>query len=202
MAEADLYPTIFINGTLGYEADLGKLFESQSFMGNITPNFRWDILNYGRIINNVHVQQAHTQELIANYQNQVLTAAQQVQTALRRLPATREQAEDLARSVSAGCGSHRGWRRAVPGRNDTLQYGLQSGNRTGSATAGLAVAQGNIALNLIAVYRAMGGGWEIRYDKENNSEAAKTEVGTPHPGVCCSARWLRIILAEQVSHGP
>src|SRR5436309_16040796 len=66
VAEADLYPTIFINGTIGVEAaDLSKLFESRSFFGNITPNFRWNILNYGRILNNVHLQQARTQELIA-----------------------------------------------------------------------------------------------------------------------------------------
>jgi outer membrane protein TolC len=84
VAEADLYPTIFINGTIGYEAaDLSKLFESRSFMGTITPNFKWNILNYGRIANNVHLQQAKTQELIDTYQNDVLTSAQQVQTALR-----------------------------------------------------------------------------------------------------------------------
>ena len=70
VAEADLYPTIFVNGTLGWEAsDLSKLFESRSFFGTITPTFRWNILNYGRIANNVHLQKARTQELIA-----VLTA--------------------------------------------------------------------------------------------------------------------------------
>ena len=72
VAEADLYPTIFINGTLGWEApDISKLFESNSFFGTITPNFRWNILNYGRIVNNVHLQQAKTQELIATYQSKV-----------------------------------------------------------------------------------------------------------------------------------
>src|SRR5437667_1673618 len=102
VAEADLYPAIFVNGIIGYEApDLTKLFESSSFFGTITPNFRWNILNYGRIKNNVHLQQAKTQELIATYQNQVLTAAQQVQTSLRGFLRSREQAEALARSVTA-----------------------------------------------------------------------------------------------------
>src|SRR5207249_1810367 len=102
VAEADLYPTIYVNGTIGYEAfDLSKLFDSRSFFGTITPNFRWNILNYGRIVNNVRLQQAKTQELIAAYQNQVLSAAQQVQTALRGFLRSREQAENLARSVNA-----------------------------------------------------------------------------------------------------
>src|SRR5207244_8977868 len=102
VAEAELYPTIFINGMLGYEAsDLSKLFESRSFFGNITPNFKWNILNYGRIANNVHLQQAKTQELIDSYQNLVLTAAQQVQSALRGFLRSREQAEIVARSAAA-----------------------------------------------------------------------------------------------------
>ena len=84
VAEADLYPAIYLNGTIGLEAsDLSHLFESKSFFGDVTPNFRWNILNYGRIVNNVQLQQARTQELLVSYQNQVLTAAQEAQTSLR-----------------------------------------------------------------------------------------------------------------------
>jgi NodT family efflux transporter outer membrane factor (OMF) lipoprotein len=176
VAEADLYPTIFINGTIGYEAfDLSKLFESRSFFGTITPNFRWNILNYGRIANNVHLQEARTQELIAAYQNQVLTAAQQVQTALRGFLRSREQAENLARSVQAATAA--------------TQLGVQQ-YRTGTVPFNtvfnlettqvqqqdnLAVAQGNIALNLINVYRALGGGWELRLPENGGAMQVMNE---------------------------
>ena len=143
-------------------------------------------MNYGRIVNNVHLQQARTQELIATYQNQVLTAAQQVQTALRGFLRSREQAEDLARSVKAAVAATEvGVKQYKAG---TVPFNTVFNLETTQVQQqdNLAVAQGNIALNLINVYRALGGGWEIRYDKENNSEAAKTEVGTPHPGACCS----------------
>jgi NodT family efflux transporter outer membrane factor (OMF) lipoprotein len=169
VAEADLYPTIFINGTIGYEAQtLSKLFESQSFMGTITPNFRWNILNYGRIASNVRLQQAKTQELIFTYQNQVLTAAQQVQTALRGFLRSRDQADDLARSVNAAvAASQLGVQQYKAGvvpfntvfNLETTQVQQQDN---------LAVAQGNIALNLINVYRALGGGWEIRLNDVQN----------------------------------
>jgi NodT family efflux transporter outer membrane factor (OMF) lipoprotein len=166
VAEADLYPTLFINGTLGYEAqDLSKLFESRSFMGTITPNFKWNILNYGRIANNVHLQQARTQELIADYQNQVLTAAQQVQTALRGFLRSREQAEDLARSVKAAVAATEiGVQQYKAG---TVPFNTVFNLETTQVQQQdlLAVAQGNIALNLINVYRALGGGWEIRTQK-------------------------------------
>ena len=44
----------------------------------------------------------------------------------------------------------------------------------------LAVAQGNIALNLINVYRALGGGWELRLQGDGLSGASITNT-TTHP---------------------
>jgi NodT family efflux transporter outer membrane factor (OMF) lipoprotein len=163
VAEAELYPTFFINGTLGVEAaDLNKLFESKSFIGTIAPNFKWNILNYGRIVNNVHLQEARTQELIAAYQNRVLTAGREVQTALRGFLRFQEQSASLARSVkAAAAASQLGVQQYKTG---TVPFNTVFNLATTQVQQqdNLAVAQGNIALELIAVYRALGGGWEIR----------------------------------------
>jgi NodT family efflux transporter outer membrane factor (OMF) lipoprotein len=174
VAEADLYPTFFINGTLGLEAQsLSQLFESKSFMGNITPNFKWNILNYGRIVNNVRQQDAHTQELIAAYQNKVLTAAREVEDALRGFLKSRKQAEDLARSVEAAkAATQLGVQQYKAGtvafntvfQLETAQVAIQDQ---------LATAQGNISLNLVNVYRALGGGWKLRYERENGRDVAR-----------------------------
>jgi NodT family efflux transporter outer membrane factor (OMF) lipoprotein len=173
VAEADLYPTIFINGTLGYEAsDLAKLFESRSFMGTITPNFKWNVLNYGRIVNNVRLQEARTQELIATYQNQVLTAAQQVQTALRGFLRSQEQAEILARSVKAAVAATKIEEKLFTDLKADVNRLYTLENTQLQEQDNLAVAQGNVALNLINVYRSLGGGWELRYEKENCGKAA------------------------------
>jgi NodT family efflux transporter outer membrane factor (OMF) lipoprotein len=175
VAEADFYPTIFINGTIGYEApDLAKLFESRSFFGTITPNFRWNILNYGRIVNNVHLQQARTQELIDTYQNDVLTAAQQVQTALRGFLRSREQAENLARSVKAAVEATKVQEQTFRDLKADVNRLYTLENTQLQEQDNLAVAQGNIALNLINVYRSLGGGWELRYQREGCGEAART----------------------------
>jgi NodT family efflux transporter outer membrane factor (OMF) lipoprotein len=182
VAEADLYPTIFINGTIGWDAEsLSKLFESRSFMGTITPNFRWNILNYGRIVNNVGLQQARTQELIATYQNDVLTAAQQVQTALRGFLRSQEQAEDLARSVKAAVAAAEVQEKnfselkALGGEAVNRLFTLE--NSRLQQQDNLAVAQGNVALNLITVYRALGGGWELRLGE--NCGGPKSEQPGP-----------------------
>jgi NodT family efflux transporter outer membrane factor (OMF) lipoprotein len=166
VAEADLYPTLFVNGTIGLEAqDLTKLFESRSFMGTITPNFRWNILNYGRILNNVHLQQARTEELIAIYQNRVLTAEQEVQTALRGFLRSQEQAAALERSVKAAAAASR--LGVEQYRAGTVPFNTVFNLETTQVQQqdNLAVAQGDIALNLINVYRALGGGWELRCAK-------------------------------------
>jgi NodT family efflux transporter outer membrane factor (OMF) lipoprotein len=180
VAEADLYPTIFINGTLGWEAaNLSKLFESQSFFGDITPSFKWNILNYGRIVNNVHLQQARTQELIATYQNQVLTAAQQVQTALRGFLRSREQAEDLARSVTAAVAATQvGVQQYQAG---TVPFNTVFNLETTQVQQqdNLAIAQGNIALNLITVYRALGGGWELRTEEDHSGPGPMASLPGP-----------------------
>jgi NodT family efflux transporter outer membrane factor (OMF) lipoprotein len=161
VAEADLYPTFSIDGTLGWEAaDFYKLFESKSFFGNVSPGFQWNILNYGRIENNVHLQQAKTQELIAAYQNLVLTAAQEVQTSLRAFIRTRQQVDALTRSAAAAVAATQvGVSQYKGGTADfTTVFQLQASQE--SVQDELAVAQGNVALSLINVYRALGGGWE------------------------------------------
>jgi NodT family efflux transporter outer membrane factor (OMF) lipoprotein len=171
VAEADLYPTISINGTLGWEAqNLSQMFESRSFLGSVTPNFKWNILNYGRIVNNVRLQEAKTQELVAAYQNQVLTAAQQVQTSLRGFFRSREQAEALARSVTAAVEATQvGLKQYKAG---TVPFNTVFNLETAQAQQqdNLAVARGNIALNLINAYRALGGGWELRLQTEERSQ--------------------------------
>jgi NodT family efflux transporter outer membrane factor (OMF) lipoprotein len=177
VAEADLYPTIFINGTIGYESqDLSKLFESQSFVGTITPNFKWNILNYGRIVNNVRQQQALTQELVATYQNRVLTAGREVQTALRAFLRSQEQAEDLARSVSAATAALKIGRDQF--RAGTIPFNTVFNLETTQVQQQdqVAIARGNIALSLINVYRALGGGWELRYEKEGCRDGAVAKV--------------------------
>jgi NodT family efflux transporter outer membrane factor (OMF) lipoprotein len=180
VAEADLYPAIVINGTLGWEsAAIAKLFEPQSFFGNITPTFNWNLLNYGRILNNVRLQDARTQELVAAYQNKVLTASREVENALVGFLRSQEQARDLARSVEAAAAATKlGVEQYKTG---TIDFNRVFNLETTLVTQQdqLAVAQGNIALNLINAYRALGGGWELRYQKDGCGPAPKAPEPAP-----------------------
>jgi len=176
VAEAALYPTIAVNGLIGWDAaDLTKLFETKSFIGAVFPSFTWNILNYGRIKNNVRLQVARTQELIATYQNTVLSAGREVQTPLRGFLRSREQADDLDRSVKAAT-------EATKLGVQQYRTGIIDFNRVFNLETTqvqqqdqLAIAAGNIALNLVSVYRALGGGWELRLQKEQVQPGASSE---------------------------
>src|SRR5262249_29578720 len=141
---------------------LGPILKSSGGLTFITPQFSWNILNYGRLVNNVHLQDARTQELIATYQNTVLTAAQEVQTALRGFLRSQEQADGLARRAAAAVAATAIEEKNFSDLKADVNRLFTLANSRLQAQDQLAVAQGNIALNLISVYRALGGGWELR----------------------------------------
>src|SRR5207245_9373424 len=100
VAEANFYPHISITGTIGYSAQhLKDLFRSASLAGAVGPSFQWNILNYGRILNNVRFQDARFQELVTVYQNAVLTAAQDVENGLVTFLRAQERTKFQAASV-------------------------------------------------------------------------------------------------------
>jgi NodT family efflux transporter outer membrane factor (OMF) lipoprotein len=83
VARAEMYPAFFLSGSVGLQAgSAGDLFQSGSWTGSITPGFSWPIFNYGRLRNNVRVQDAEFQAAILNYRNTVLAAAQEVESSL------------------------------------------------------------------------------------------------------------------------
>jgi outer membrane protein TolC len=163
VAEADWYPAFFINGTIGYAAqNLSQLFESRSLSGAIGPAFQWNILNYGRILNNVRYQDFKTQELVGVYQQKVLAATREVENGIVTYLRSRDQARDLAVSVQQA-------RRALELALADFRAGATDFTPVFVAQQFLtqqqndfALAQGNIALGLISTYRALGGGWELR----------------------------------------
>jgi NodT family efflux transporter outer membrane factor (OMF) lipoprotein len=163
VAEAEFYPHIAINGTWEYSAEFFKdLWTSKALAGSVGPTFTWNIFNYGRILNNVRLQDAKFQELVATYQNTVLSAAQDVEnglvTFLQAQQRTKYQAasvKDAEEAVQIALAQYRG------GLVDfTRVTQLETTLVTQQDT--LAQAQGEIVTGLIQVYKALGGGWQIR----------------------------------------
>lgn len=172
VAQADLYPSFSLLGSIGLNAadtgknDVGDLFKTSSLTYFVGPSFSWPILNYGRIKNNVRVQDARLQELLITYQNTVLGAAQEVEDGLVGFLRSQEQVKYLADSVTA---SERSVQLAnIQYRDGAVDYQrvLDTQRALVSVQDDWTQARGNIALNLVATYKALGGGWEQRIGKE------------------------------------
>jgi len=185
IAKADFYPRLGIIGVLGWDAQhFGDLFSPGSLFGVVGPSFRWDILNYGRILNNVKVQDARFQGLAFFYQNTVLRAGREAEDGIVGFLKAQEQTRSLNASVTAA-------ERTVQISFDQYRDGAVDFTPVvlfESTLAGqqdnLAVARGNIALNLIATYRALGGGWEMRLTREDANKCGPVlspAEGAPAP---------------------
>lgn len=160
-ATADLYPQFNLVGFLGPVADSpSKLFTSPSFTGFIAPTFSWKILNYGRVLGNVHKQEALYQARVAEYQQTVIKASREVEDALVAYTQWQDRAHHLEDCVKAS-------ERSVKLVNSQYKEGKTDFNRVFDAEAvlnrqqeQLVVARLETALNLIRIYKALGGGWE------------------------------------------
>jgi NodT family efflux transporter outer membrane factor (OMF) lipoprotein len=164
VAKSEYYPHISIIGTINYQAEhFAKLFTPAAFSGNVGPTFQWNILNYGRLLNNVRLQDARFQELVAAYQQTVLTANQETEDGLIAFLKAQERTRLQKESVDAG-------QKAVKAIQDLWTGGLLTDyTRVAQLETTqvvledtLAQAEGEIALGLIQVYKALGGGWQLR----------------------------------------
>jgi NodT family efflux transporter outer membrane factor (OMF) lipoprotein len=182
VAESQLYPAISISGTFGGSAststghNLGQIFKSSGVAYAGGPAFQWNILNYGQITNNVRLQDAKLQQLLVDYQNAVLAAEQQVDNGISAFIQSGSQVEYLRRSADAANGSL---------RVATVQYGsgmtdfttvLVAEQNIFQVESNLAVARANVSLGATAIYRALGGGWQIREDSEFVTAATRDQM--------------------------
>jgi NodT family efflux transporter outer membrane factor (OMF) lipoprotein len=174
VAKADLFPSFSLFGSIGYttagstsrpqskNAGLSELFKNNSLGYSVGPSITWNLFNYGRITNSIRVEDARFQQLAVDYENAVLQAVQEVEDAMIAYLRTQDKVAFLADAVAA-------YKSSVD--LSTLQYkeGLVDFQRVLDAQQNLAQQQdnlmattGDVGLNLISLYKALGGGWEMR----------------------------------------
>jgi NodT family efflux transporter outer membrane factor (OMF) lipoprotein len=180
VAKAQLFPAFSLTGTFGpYSTDVGKntlaeMFRWANRQGYVGPAVQWNILNYGRLRNLVRVEDARFQELLITYQNTVLSAQQDVEDNLTAFLRTQEQAKFLSESADAALNSLN--LAVIQYREGITDFTtvLTAQQALLGAQDSLATALGNISGSLVGVYRALGGGWEIR-EGQNFVDAATRE---------------------------
>ncbi len=159
VSTADLYPSISLLGSMGLSAT-SLSSSSRSLTWGIGPSLVWNVFDRGLLTNTVLLQDARFQQLYEQYQDAVLRAAREVDDAAVSFAKTREQIELLVDSVKAA-------QRSLD--IATLQYreGLTDFQRVLDSQRSLflqqdtlVTTQGGVMQSLVAIYKAMGGGWE------------------------------------------
>lgn len=180
IAQAEFYPHFYLNGTVTYSAEqFRNVFNPRALQATVGPTFQWNLLNYGRLVNNVRMQDARFQELCTLYQTAVLVAAQETENGLVAFLKSQQQTKELNDAVDAAG-------KAVNIAIVQYQGGLIDFNRVALLEQNLvqyqllqAQAKGAIATGLINTYKALGGGWDYRLDPA---------AGNPPPGAGPAAR--------------
>ena len=163
IAQAELYPHFGISGEMGVNSEKFRdLFSSGSEFGAIVPGFRWNILNYGRLIRGVEVEKLKFEESVVNYQNAVLAAHQEVEDAIVSFIESKQRLEQLRQSAAAVAEAVETVRlqykegKADFGRVFVLESALVQRQDE------LVSVEAEVSISLVKVYKGLGGGWELR----------------------------------------
>jgi NodT family efflux transporter outer membrane factor (OMF) lipoprotein len=188
VANANLYPSFSLNGYIGVAAagntdttrtgdsGIGELFRTESLTYSVGPSFVWPFLNYGRIRNDIRVQDARLQQALIAYRESVIQAAREVEDSMTALARSREQDDILASTVAvAERSSDLSLLRYTEGFAD-YQRVLNAQQALFSAQQRYAANRGAVLANFIALYRSMGGGWQTTAPRRLIDEGTRQEM--------------------------
>jgi NodT family efflux transporter outer membrane factor (OMF) lipoprotein len=166
VAKADLFPSLSLYGTFGFlstdvsDFSLKDVFRwgSRYYVAGLAGH--WNLFNYGRIENNVRVEDARFQQALIVYENTLLKAQQEVENGLAAYLRAQEQGVFLVESSAAA-------QRSLDIAKAQYKEGARDFTTVLIAQQALLREQDNLTLTLgaasaglVSVYRAMGGGWE------------------------------------------
>jgi NodT family efflux transporter outer membrane factor (OMF) lipoprotein len=161
VATADLFPRFSLTGTLNVSGDkFSALGHWDNRNWSFGPSFTWPILDFGRIRSNIEIQNAAQEEALYFYEQTVLVALQDVESALVAYGKEQQHREGLAQAVTAN-------RRAVDLSTQLYRQGLTDFLNVLDAQRALLLSENAliqsdsiVAQDLVAIYKSLGGGWE------------------------------------------
>jgi outer membrane protein, multidrug efflux system len=160
-AMADLFPKFSLTGAAGLQSiSASDWFTGRSRYWSIGPTISWPIFDAGRIRANIEIRNAQQEQALNRYEKTVLAAFGDVEKSLVNYSREQARQRSLADAVAAN-------RRAVEmanelyvrGLNDFLNV-LDTQRSLYAAENDLAQSEATMAANLVALYKALGGGWE------------------------------------------
>jgi NodT family efflux transporter outer membrane factor (OMF) lipoprotein len=161
IAVADYYPKFSISGDFGYDASkVEHLFNTGSRYMLLDPSVSWKLLNFGQTAASVKQETERRQQAILTYQQQVLTALRETEDALSAYNTEQAHHAALADAVVSA-------RDSVEISRDQYKQGVIDFLQVLDAQRSLLTTQDDlaqsdqaIAINMVSLYKSLGGGWE------------------------------------------
>jgi outer membrane protein TolC len=163
IAKGDLFPKFSLTGSFGWAGTVGEsrgLALGFSKFFTFGPTVTLPIFDGGRLRANVKIQEARQQQSVIRYHQVVLRSLEEVENALVAYAQEQERQQSLAVAAEAS-------RKAVDLANQLYSNGvgdflavLEAQESLYSSEDQLVRSQGNVAANLISLYKALGGGWQ------------------------------------------
>jgi NodT family efflux transporter outer membrane factor (OMF) lipoprotein len=159
---AQLFPTFSLTGSLGLQnGQFQPLFNASSRYWSIGPSVSWPILDFGRIRSEIDVQNALQMQALVGYQKAVLTALQDVKNALVAYTKEHVHRKALADAVDANQRQvDISSRLYTVGATNFLDV-LTAERSLFASQDALVQSETAVSTDLVALYKALGGGWEI-----------------------------------------
>ena len=158
---ADLYPRISLDGSLGYlSTDWSRLGEEPTETFVFAPSIRWAAFDLGRVHAHINAADARAQARLAEFEQSVQRALEETDNALQNFSREEERRATLQQAARASTQAARFARQKFEiGSGDFFSV-LDAERSQLDINAQLAQSETQLLLNLIAIYKALGGGWE------------------------------------------
>ncbi|WP_338665331.1 efflux transporter outer membrane subunit [Pararoseomonas sp. SCSIO 73927] len=161
VATAELFPRVSLNGSLGRSGfsfgDLGH--PANTFFTAVLPQIRWRILDGGRVRAEIDANRARAEQAAAQYEIIVLRAQREAEDSISRLAREQDRRTRLAASAARAARAT-ALAREQYGRGLTALLEVLDAERNQlAAQDSLVSSETAVSTGVVALYRALGGGW-------------------------------------------
>ena len=177
VAKADLFPKFYLTGAAGFrKRQRRRVVHGWQPVLVGGPAVQWRIFDAGRIRANIKVQNARQEQALANYEQTVLSAFEDVENALVAYAKEQVRRRSLEDAVKSSQESLRLANQLYAnGLSDFINV-LDAERSLYQAQDALVQSDRTISTNLIALYKSLGGGWETQASSASASAAAVNQT--------------------------
>ncbi|MCK4564646.1 MAG: efflux transporter outer membrane subunit [Verrucomicrobia bacterium] len=159
--KADLYPTLTLPGTLAIQSlgGGGDFLSSDNVTYGFGPQLRWNIFNGKRIRSQIAAEEAGTQAALHIYEQTVLLALEEVEGSMAAYANEQDRVKSLKTAAEAAQTSVDLVMELYKSGLTDFQNVLNMEQALLEQQDALATSHGLISLDLVGIYKALGGGW-------------------------------------------